>query len=83
MPVARIVTTRFLVEGVHADDDTKAALQALYDIFAQHGLGQATFEIIPGEHTRLWVKHRDDVQPTPELIDEALARAGEYRVVDG
>jgi hypothetical protein len=83
MSVPRIVTTRFLVDGVHDDDDTKAALQALYDIFAPHGLGQATFEVIPGEHTRLWVKHRADVQPTPELIDRALTRAGDYRVVDG
>jgi hypothetical protein len=58
-------------------------MQPLFDIFAQHGLGQATFEIVPGEPTRLWIKHKDSVQPTRELIDEALARAGNYRVVDG
>lgn len=79
--MARIVTSRFLVEGVETDDDTKVALQALYDIFAEHGLGQATFEIVDGEPTRLWIKHRDDVRPEPELIDRALARAGDYRVL--
>ena len=81
--MTRIVSTRFLVSGVHEDADTKKALQALFDIFAEHGLGQATFEIVAGEPTRLWIKHKDSVQPTRELIDEALARAGNYRVVDG
>jgi hypothetical protein len=81
--VAKIVSTCFLVEGVTDDRDTKRAMQPLFDIFAQHGLGQATFEIVPGEPTRLWIKHKDSVQPTRELIDEALARAGNYRVVDG
>ena len=83
MAAARIVATCFLVEGVTDDRDTKRALQPLFDIFAAHGLGQATFEIVPGEPTRLWIKHKDSVQPTRELIDEALARAGNYRVVDG
>lgn len=83
MPVAKIVSTRFLVEGVTDDRDTKKAMQPLFDIFARHGLGQATFEIVPGEPTRLWIKHKDTVAPSRELIDEALARAGDYRVVDG
>jgi hypothetical protein len=81
--VARIVSTCFLVEGVTDDRDTKRAMQPLFDIFAAHGLGQATFEIVPGEPTRLWIKHKDSVVPTRELIDGALARAGSYRVVDG
>ena len=83
MPVAKIVSTCFLVEGVTDDRDTKKAMQPLFDIFAAHGLGQATFEIVPGEPTRLWIKHKDSVQPSRELIDRALARAGSYRVVDG
>ena len=83
MPVARIVSTRFLVEGVTDDRDTKKAMQALFDIFAQHGLGQATFEIVAGEPTRLWIKHKDSVVPSRELIDEALASAGDYRTIAG
>lgn len=83
MRVAKIVSTCFLVEGVHDDRDTKKAMQPLFDIFAANGLGQATFEIVPGEPTRLWIKHKDDVAPTRELIDGALARAGDYRVVEG
>lgn len=81
--MARIVSTCFLVEGVTDDWDTKRAMQPLFDIFAAHGLGQATFEIVPGEPTRLWIKHKDSVVPTRELIAQALARAGDYRVVDG
>ena len=83
MAAARIVATCFLVEGVRDDRDTKRAMQPLFDIFAAHGLGQATFEIVPGEPTRLWIKHKDSVRPSRELIDRALARAGSYRVVDG
>ena len=81
--MARIVSTCFLVEGVHDDRDTKRAMQPLFDIFAAHGLGQATFEIVPGEPTRLWIKHKDSVVPTRDLIAAALARAGSYVVVDG
>ncbi|NLG20262.1 MAG: hypothetical protein GX555_02370 [Actinomycetales bacterium] len=81
--MAKIVSTRFLVEGVHTDWDTKVAMQPLFDIFAAQGMGQATFEIVPGEPTRLWIKHKDTVVPSRELIDEALRRAGDYRVVDG
>lgn len=81
--MARIVATRFLVDGVRNDDDAKAALQALFDIFAAHGLGQATFEVVPDGPTRLWVKHRDDVQPSSDVIDAALRTAGDYRVLDG
>jgi hypothetical protein len=83
MPVAKIVSTCFLVEGIADDRDTKMAMQSLFDIFAQHGLGQATFEIVPGEPTRLWIKHKDSVEPRRDLIDEALARAGDYRTIDG
>lgn len=83
MPVASIVSTCFLVEGVHDDRDAKMAMQALFDIFAANGLGQATFEIVPGEPTRLWIKHKDSVEPSPELIGSALARAGDYRIIDG
>lgn len=81
--MARIVSTRFLVDGITTDWDTKKAMQPLFDIFTTHGLGQATFEIVPGEPTRLWIKHKDDSAPSRELIAGALAKAGDYRIVDG
>lgn len=81
MPVTKIVSTCFLVEGITDDRDTKKAMQSLYDIFAEHGLGQATFEIVPGQPTRLWIKHKDSVEPSRELIDQALAAAGDYRTI--
>ncbi|QDO87863.1 hypothetical protein FNH13_05445 [Ornithinimicrobium ciconiae] len=81
--MVKIVSTCFLVEGVTDDRDTKKAMQPLFDIFAQQGLGQATFEIVPGEPTRLWIKHKDSVQPNRDLIDQALAEAGDYRTIDG
>ena len=80
--VARIVATRFLVEGVNDDSDTRKARQRLFDIFTVHGMGQATFEIVPGEPTRLWIKHKEGSTPSRELIAEALATAGDYRVID-
>ena len=77
----RIESTCFLVEGVTSDDDTKKALQSLYDIFAAHDMGQATFEIVSGEPTRLWIKHKEGAEPDLELIGEALAGAGDYRLI--
>lgn len=82
MSVAKIVSTCFLVDGVNDDRSAKKALQALYDIFARNGMGQATFEIVPGEPTRLWIKHKDGATPRRGLLDEALAQAGNYRVID-
>lgn len=55
---------------------SNGALQALFDIFADHGLGQATFEIVPGQPTRLWIKHKAPVGSDRSRIAEALARAG-------
>ncbi len=81
--MAEIVATRFLVEGIADEGDVTKALQALYDVFASQGLGQATFELVPGEAARLWVKHKASVTPSAEPIAQALARAGDYRVVDG
>ncbi len=82
MAVARIDSTRLLVAGVDTDEDAKKALQALYDIFAANGLGQATFEIVPGQATRLWVKHKQGVEPDRGMIAGALAGAGDYRLLD-
>ena len=79
--MAPISSSCFLVEGVTTDRDTKRALQSLYDVFAANGLGQATFEIVPNEPTRLWIKHKDGCEPRRETIDSALARAGRYRVI--
>lgn len=76
-----IVSCRFEVSGVKSDKDVKRALQSLYDIFAEHGIGQATFELTGDEHAQLFVKHADTVHPDPAIIEQALARAGDYRVV--
>ena len=76
-----IVSCRFEVSGVKTDRDVKKALQSLYDIFADNGIGQATFEITGDEHAQLLVKHADTVHPDPEIIGRALARAGDFRVV--
>lgn len=80
--MSRIAATRFLVSGVNDDRDTKKALQSLYDVFTAHGLGQATFEIVPGEPTRLWIKHKEGHAPSPKVVADALAEAGDYRVLD-
>ena len=80
MSASDIVSCRFKVEGVRTDRDVKKALQSLYDIFADHGLGQAAFEITGDEHADLIIKHLASVDPDPAIIDAALARAGRYRV---
>lgn len=76
-----IVSSYFQVSGVKDDNDVRKALQALYDIFAAHGLGQATFEITDSDHAQLVVKHKDNVEPSIDVMNEALAKAGEYRIV--
>lgn len=77
---SEIVSCRFEVAGIRTDKDVKKALQSLYEIFAEHGLGQATFEITGDDHADLYIKHLASVRPDPEIIDAALARAGKYRV---
>ncbi len=79
--MSEIVSCHFTVSGVRSDRDVKKALQSLYDIFADHGLGQATFEITGDEHAELIVKHLASVDPDPAIIDAALARAGDFRVI--
>lgn len=81
MSASDIVSCRFKVEGVRTDRDAKKVLQSLYDIFADHGLGQAAFEITGDEHADLIIKHLASVDPDPAIIDAALARAGDFRVI--
>lgn len=81
MSASDIVSCRFKVEGVRTDRDVKKVLQSLYDIFADHGLGQAAFEITRDEHADLIIKHLASVDPDPAIIDAALARAGDFRVI--
>lgn len=76
-----IVATRLRVEGLRDDNDVRRALQALYDVFADQDLGQATFELHEGELADLWIKHKDDVTPDREALNRALSQAGEYRIV--
>jgi hypothetical protein len=78
----RIVSTRLLVDGVSSDADVVKALQSLYDVFADLGLGQATFEVTDiGTAARLWVKHLDSVDVDLDAINIALAKAGAFRIV--
>ena len=81
MSASDTVSCRFKVEGVRTDRDVKKALQSLYDIFADHGLGQAAFEITGDEHADLIIKHLASVDPDPAIIDAALVRAGDFRVI--
>lgn len=79
----RIVSTKLRVSGVHTDPQVKQALQSLYDVFAELGIGGATFEVT-GAGTGdadLFVKHLDTVDVDVEAINAALARAGDFRVV--
>lgn len=76
-----IVSTHYKVTGVHDDDDVRKALQSLYDIFAEHGLGQATFEIRSQDDVKLIIKHKDDVIPNVAEMNKTLASAGNYEIV--
>jgi hypothetical protein len=79
----QIVSTRLQVSGVHTDKEVKLALQALYDVFADLGIGQATFEVTgAGTGTAsLFVKHLNNVTVDVDAVNQALAKAGEFRVV--
>ena len=79
--MAEIASTRFRVAGVKTPDEVKAALQSLYDVFADNGMGQATFEVTDGP-ADLFVKHKADVVPDREVIRKALADAGDFRLLD-
>lgn len=76
-----IKETSFAVTAVNDERDVKKALQSLYDVFADHGLGQATFEIVETDGpARLIIKHKEDVTVDPKVIDQALRAAGDYRL---
>lgn len=78
----RIASTTFSVAGVRSEDDVREALQGLYDVFAELGVGQATFEVSDTDVARLIVKHKDSVTPDRAAIQAALAEAGSFRLVD-
>lgn len=75
-----IIATSYEVTGVRDDDDVRRALQALFDVFADAGLGQATFELTDGDAARLVVKHKRSVTPDTAAMARALAGAGDFRL---
>lgn len=77
-----IVATTLAVAGVRSDGEVREALQALFDVFTELGLGQATFEVTGSEVARLHLKHKRSVTPDRVAIDQALSTVG-ARLVDG
>lgn len=76
-----IVSTTLRVSGVRTDHDVIKALQSLYNVFAELGLGQATFEVSESEISELFIKHLDSVTVDVAAINTALAEAGDFHVV--
>lgn len=77
-----IVSSTFSVSGIRSEADVRQALQALFDVFTELGLGQATFEVTGSGVDRLIVKHKRSVTPDRTAIAEALATVGDLRLVD-
>lgn len=71
-----IVATTFSVAGVRSDDEVREALQTLFDVFSELGLGQATFEVTDTDVAHLIVKHKRSVTPDRHAIDKALSAVG-------
>lgn len=78
----RIVSTSLRVSGVRTDEDVKLALQSLYDVFAELGLGQAAFEVTDADTAALFIKHVNTVTVDVAALNAALARAGDFHIVD-
>lgn len=80
--MTQIVSSQFKVSGVRTVNDVRDASQALFDIFSEQGLGQASFEVTGDGPADLIVKHKADVAPDRAAIDAALRSAGDFHVVD-
>lgn len=77
-----IVSTTLDVDGVRSEDEVLAALQALFDVFAELDLGQATFEVADSDPTRLIIKHKKSVTVDRKAVAAALATAGDFRLLN-
>ena len=81
MTDSHITSTTLLVSGVRTDHEVIRALQSLYNVFAELGLGQATFEVTHAGPAELYIKHLDSVTVDVAAIDAALQLAGNFHVV--
>lgn len=75
-----IVESRFLVHGVRSETDVRRATQALFDIFADQHIGQASFEISGDGPAVLILKHAANTAIDREAIAKVLLTAGAYRL---
>lgn len=79
----QIRETRFRVQGVQTPMQVQIALQSLYDVFADEGLGQATFEVNhAGGPSLLIVKHLAGHKPDRAVIETQLAKAGPFTLIE-
>jgi hypothetical protein len=76
-----IASTNLRVSGVRTQADVTAALQALYDVFADLGLGQAAFEVTDSETADLFIKHLETVTVDVDAVNTALMQAGDFHIV--
>ncbi len=81
MSDGHITSTTLRVSGVRTDHEVIRALQSLYNVFAELGLGQATFEVTHAGPAALYIKHMDSVTVDVAAIDAALAQAGDFHIV--
>lgn len=77
----QLVSKTYRIAGVRDDLEVKAIMQQLYDIFTAQGIGQAAVELA-GAEQRLVVKHRPDQEPDRQAIADAMARAGNFKLLD-
>ncbi|NHU86380.1 hypothetical protein GWK18_12505 [Kocuria sp. JC486] len=71
------MTTVYELDGVSSDADTKKVKSKVYDV---DGVGAVAFEITP-EQTLMFLKHKEDVVLDSTAIGQAVASAGEFRVL--
>lgn len=71
-------STTFVIIGMDTADDARIVKDRLYHM---GGIGGVATEIIPGEQSRLFLKHKDDITLDRALIEAVLREAGDYQLV--
>ena len=72
-----IENTTFVIIGMDTADDARIVKDRLYHM---GGLGGVATEIVPGQQSKIHIKHKAAITLDRALIEEVLRAAGDYRL---
>lgn len=73
-----IISTIYTLAGELSNAATRSIKGQVYRV---PRVGGVSFEVVPGQDTRMIIKHKDNEPVVREELEAAVAKAGDYQLI--